>query len=284
MRYIIKNQNYEALIDTLGAEVIELKKDNKNILWNRDTTYWGDSALVLFPFIGRNYNDTYLYKDKEYNIQIHGFAPKSEFTVLKQDSNSIFLSLSENEETLKVYPFSFTFNITYSITDFGLQVDYSVLNTSNDTMYFTCGYHPGFQLEDKLENYRIYFPNATDPKEICIVTKCMLTGETKDVCLADNCLPLSKDLFKESAKIYSGVGDTAILLDKDNNEVIKLKYNNFENIVLWQTLNSDAPFICIEGWRGLPGTYEHIDDIEKVNSKTALKPNEEYSLSAQITF
>lgn len=284
MNITIQNNNYSATINTLGAEVIKLEKDCKNILWNRDSKYWGDSALVLFPFIGRNYNDTYMYKNGEYNIPIHGFALRNEFSILNQSNNSVTLSLSENEETLKVYPFNFIFNIKYTLGDRGLDVELSILNKSNNSMYFTCGYHPGFYLDDNLESYKVYFPYATNPKEVCIVTKCMLTGETKQVQLVNNCLPLSKELFKDSAKIYTGVGDTAILLDRNNNEIIRLKYNNFENIVLWQTLNSDAPFICIEGWRGLPGTFEHIDDIEKIENKSVLKPNESYSLKAELTF
>ena len=284
MNIQIQNNAYCATINTLGAEVIKLEKNHENILWNRDAKYWGDSALVLFPFIGRNYNDTYIYKDKEYNILIHGFALRQEFKVLKQENDCVTLSLKDNEETLKVYPFNFVFNITYTLNDEGLKVDYEIINKSINTMYFTCGYHPGFKLEDELDSYKIYFPNASEPKEICIVTKCMLTGEEKPLQLENKCLKLTTDLFKDSAKVYKGLGDVAILINKDNKEIVKLKYKNFENIVLWQTLNSDAPFICIEGWRGLPGSFEHIDDIEQIQNKTALKTNETYLLSANIEF
>ena len=283
MRYTIKNQTYEALVDTLGAEVIELKKENKNILWNRDTTYWGDSALVLFPFIGRNYNDTYLYEDKEYRIGIHGFGPKSNFDVKEKSDNSILLSLKDNEETYKIYPFNFELLIKYELNKNGLDIGYKIINSSNKTMYFTTGYHPGFILEKTLDNYHIEFPNATNPEEVCIVTKCMLTGEIKPFKLNDNKLQLSKDLFLNSARILKGVGNKAILKDCDNT-VVELEYENFENIVLWQTLNSDAPFICIEGWRGLPGTFEHIDKIEEVEDKTRLEPNQSYELKAHIKF
>lgn len=283
MKNMLTYNNYSATIDTLGAEVLELKKDGKNILWNRDPKYWADSALVLFPFIGRNYNDTYTYQGKEYNIGIHGFAPKSEFTIINKTESSITLSLIDTEETYKIYPFNFFFAIEYSLIEDGLNVNFTIINESNNVMYFTTGYHPGFKLDKPLDNYSIEFPNATNPEEVCIVTKCMLTGEIKTFNLKNNTLKLNKDLFLNSARILRGVGNTAILKENDKT-IVELEYNNFENIVLWQTLNSDAPFICIEGWRGLPGKFEHIDEISEVEDKTALKPNESYSLNAHIKF
>lgn len=283
MKNIITYNNYSATIDTLGAEVLELKKDDSNILWNRDPKYWADSALVLFPFIGRNYNDTYTYDGKAYNIGIHGFASKSEFTLINKTESSITLLLIDTEETYKVYPFNFNFAIEYILDNKGLSINYTIVNESNKDMYFTAGYHPGFILNKSLDNYSIEFINATNPEEICIVTKCMLTGVIKPFELTNKTLQLSKDLFLNSARILQGVGDTVILKENDK-PIVTLTYNNFENIVLWQTLNSDAPFVCIEGWRGLPGKYEQIEEISEVNNKTSLKPKESYSLSAQIKF
>ena len=107
MEKTIRYNNYSANISTLGAELISLYKDDENILWTRDKNYWGDSALVLFPFIGRNYDDTYSYKNKEYNIGIHGFAFKSEFAVIEEKEDSLSLLLNNNEETYSIYPFKF---------------------------------------------------------------------------------------------------------------------------------------------------------------------------------
>ena len=284
MKTVIKYKEYEATISTLGAEVLELKKNGSNILWNRDGNYWGDSALVLFPFVGRNYDDTYTYRGKQYNIGIHGFGPKSEFSIVDVNDNSLTLSLSDNEETRKVYPFHFAFNITYSLSDDGLNIDFNVTNKSQDVMPFTMGYHPGFMLDKELCHYKVKFENVSEPKEVCIVTKCMLTGETEDLVLNNNELALSPSLFTESAKIYAGVGNVVSLLDENDTEIVKLQYDGFENIVLWQTLNSDAKFICIEGWRGLPGTFQHIDDIEKVENKTFLNPDTNIKYSARIIF
>jgi len=284
MEKSIKYKQYFALFTTHGAELLSLQKNNENILWNRDSIFWGDSALVLFPFIGRNYEDTYTYKNKSYNQPIHGFACRSEFSVKQQSQNSITFQLVDSNETFQNYPFHFNFEITYTLNDTGLEVQFFVTNTSKESMYYTLGYHPGFMLHKALENYRILFPNASKPQEMCIVPKCMLTGEIKDFNLKNNTLTLSKDLFTNSARILTGVGNKAILETTDSIKIVELEFENFENIVLWQTLNSDANFICIEGWRGLPGKYEEIEDIENVTCKSCLKPNETCKFTATLHF
>lgn len=284
MQKTIRFKNHSATISNLGAELISLAKDNENILWNRDPEYWADSALILFPFIGRNYNDTYLYNNKEYNIGLHGFASKKEFNVVDEKTDSITLKLQQDEETLKVYPFNFVFTVRYYFEDSSLKVEFNIKNNSPEVMPFTCGYHPGFMLKDKLDTYKISFPFANNPEEIGIVSKCMLNNDNRPLCLNENSLELNKDLFVNSARVFKGLGDTAVLIDKDGKENVKLKFEGYDYIVLWQTLNSDADFICIEGWRGLPGTFGHIDDIKLVKDKTFLDAGKEISYLTTITY
>ncbi len=284
MNIEINNTEYKAVISTKGAELISLSRNGKNILWDRNEKYWADSALVLFPFIGRNYNDSYTYNGKEYNVGIHGFAFKSEFEVSEKKDNSLTLLLKENKETLAVYPFAFELQITFSLNNDGLKAIFKVTNRSDEVMPYTLGWHPGFKLEEPFENYSVWFPYAKAAKEIGIVTKCMLDGTEKKLDLEDNKLDMTRDLFNHSAKVYTGLGNAAVLLNRNNKEIAAVNYHGFENIVLWQTLNSDADFICIEGWRGLPGTYEHIDEITEIKDKSKLNPNESCTYSAEITF
>lgn len=279
----MKRNGYEAQIDTFGAELVSLKKNNHEIMWCADPQYWGNASLVLFPFIGRNYDDTYTVKGKKYQMGIHGFASTSEFRVLEQEDDSLLLSLKENEETLRNYPFCFELRIRYVLEDDGLSVSFEVINNYDEPLPYGLGFHPGFQLEKSLEKYHIFFPEMEDPTEIEIVTRCMLNGKNTKLDLSDECIHLNKDLFKESAKIYSGMGSTAVLKN-NNDELFAISYDGFENIVLWQTLNSDADFICIEGWNGLPGRYEYIEDIYDAPGRTVLEPKHSRHYKVRIHF
>ena len=283
MRYSISYNDYYACVDSFGGELVTLSKNNNNILWNRDKQYWADSALVLFPFIGRNYNDKYIYKNIEYSMPIHGFANKSEFTLIDQSNKSLTFSLKDNEQTYISYPFHFELTIKYELNKEGLHIEFKVINNSDEVMPYVLGYHPGFILNKALDNYFIKFNNSDNPKEIGIVTKCMLNGNNTKLNLINNKLQLNKNLFNYSAKVYTGVGNDISLLDNES-QIINIKYNGFKNIVLWQTLKSDANFICIEGWDGLPGRYEHIDDISLDQNKNLLKPKDCDIRSVQLSF
>ncbi len=283
MRYLLKKNGYEAQIDTAGAELLSLKKDGREVMWNRDPLYWGNSSLVLFPFIGRNCNDTYLLNGKEHRMGIHGFAQACAFTVLDRKEDVLTLLLKDNEETLKNYPFHFEMRICFSLESDGISIRFEVSNRSECALPFNLGFHPGFILEKPLDRYRVFFPKMSDPREIGIVKKCMLNGIDTPLSLPDNCIHLEKELFKESARVYAGMGDTAVLQDGCR-DLLSITYKGFDNIVLWQTLDSDADFICIEGWNGLPGRYERIEDAYDAAGRKILETGESMHQDVRIRF
>ena len=260
MRHYLHKDIMEAVIDDHGAELISLKADEKELMWQADERYWNNSSLILFPFIGRNCNDSYLYQDKTYEIPLHGFALNRDFSVERKEDDSICLILKEDQDSLKIYPFRFTLTIEYRLTDHGLDICFRVTNDSVKTMIYDLGYHPGFTLEEDLNQYSIIFPDAVSVEEIGIVSRCMLK--------------LDPALFTESARIYKGTGDSSILQDRNGHRFVKISYIGFAYRTLWQTLNSDARFLCIEGWSGLPGRYDTVEDIEKVDTKHFLEPDQ----------
>ena len=50
MDYIIKNDKVTVVISDLGAEMMSIKKDGCEYLWQGDSTYWAGRACNLFPF------------------------------------------------------------------------------------------------------------------------------------------------------------------------------------------------------------------------------------------
>src|SRR5690606_13639070 len=55
-------------------------------------------------------------------------------------------TLKSNEETLKSYPFDFMLRISYELKGNAVFVTYEVENTGNQTMYFSIGTHPAFNV------------------------------------------------------------------------------------------------------------------------------------------
>ena len=142
-------------VDTLGAELKSLKKGNNEYIWCGDENVWGSTAPILFPICGALKDDVMHYGGKEYNVPKHGFANHNEFTLSEKTENSITLSFSSNENTLKIYPFDFIFSVKFELNDNKLNVYYIVENTSNKNMYFSLGAHEGFALDGGVEGAKV---------------------------------------------------------------------------------------------------------------------------------
>lgn len=62
MRYVLENETLKVEIDSFGAELKSVinKETNQEYMWQGDPAYWGRTSPVLFPFVGRLKNDSYL--------------------------------------------------------------------------------------------------------------------------------------------------------------------------------------------------------------------------------
>ena len=160
----ITNATLTATINTLGAELISLVKNNKNYIWNIDETYWNKTSPVLFPIVGRLKNDSYSFNGEKYQLTRHGFARNMEFSFDKKSDSQVIFELNETEETKAIYPFSFKLLMAYTLMENELVIEYFVRNQSDEVLPFSIGAHPAFAISDKLENYSLEF-NAADTFE-----------------------------------------------------------------------------------------------------------------------
>ena len=51
-----------------GAELQSIKKDGKEYLWQGDAKFWGRRSPVLFPIVGRVWNNKYRHAGNTYEI------------------------------------------------------------------------------------------------------------------------------------------------------------------------------------------------------------------------
>jgi len=117
MIYEISNEYLVVKINDLGAELNSIKKQFEDIeyLWQLNKKIWERQAPLLFPIIGRLKDEQFEYNKKLYNINIHGFANTSVFSLHEKKADSITLVLKNSEKTLKQYPFKFELYISYSL-------------------------------------------------------------------------------------------------------------------------------------------------------------------------
>jgi galactose mutarotase-like enzyme len=93
-------------------------------MWSADPAYWAKTSPVLFPIVGALKEDTYFYKGGAYSLPRHGFARNEDFKLTEHHKHTITFSIESNPETLGVYPFPFTFSITYALENNELATSY----------------------------------------------------------------------------------------------------------------------------------------------------------------
>ena len=286
--YTIYNEFLTVKVESLGAQLKSIKtKDGTEYLWQGDDRYWSDRALNIFPYVARLYGGKYKLYGKEYNMNIHGFAWTSEFSLVKQDEASLTLSLCENEETLKQYPYKFNFSVTYILKGNKLLTIYYIENKNDKTMYFGLGGHPGFNIplgnDGVFEDYRLRFDESCAPVRIGFTPDCFLNGEDNEYPLTDNVINLKHELFDDDAIVLKNIPKKVTLESVSGSRAVTVEYPGMDYLGIWHAPKTDAPYVCIEPWCSLPSFTGKTAVFENQKDLLSLNAYESYENSWSIT-
>jgi galactose mutarotase-like enzyme len=266
------NSNLTAQINPLGAELFSLKdKQNSDYIWEGNPIYWGKHSPILFPIVGTLKNNSYQYKGIEYHLSRHGFARDMEFEIIEKSNNSATFSLVSSEKTRKVYPFDFELQVTYTLFNNSLNIEYKVINTSKSKMPFSIGAHPAFALPGNFEDYSLEF-DQEDPLEYYLLKNDLVSNTTRKLVLDDKTLDLDYALFENDALIFKSLQSNSLTILNYSKPLVRITFNRFPNLGIWTKNN--APFICIEPWYGYSDTEENFGNLFEKEGIQVLIENE----------
>jgi len=276
----LENDFLKATFNELGAELISLinLENGKEIIWEGNPDFWGGKSPVLFPTVGALKDDKYIFEDKTYEMPRHGFARRKVFEVKESSDNEVIFELNSDEETLKFYPFEFSLEIKYTLTENKLTVSYNVKNTSEKQLYFSLGVHPGFAIDTEnglqYNDYEIVF--SDDEKlEIHPLIDNLISKETKTVNLENKTLPLSYDLFAKDALVMTNMKSKELILKNNKNDhKVIFTFSNFPYFGIWAAKNAD--FVCLEPWQGIADLEDHNQELTEKFGILKLMRNEEW--------
>ena len=291
MIYSISNKELTVKVSSLGAELFSAVGNNSGyeFVWQGDPKFWKDRSPTLFPICGQLYNGKYIYNGKEYKMGGHGFARKFEFALKTQTDRSLTLTLSANEATKEIYPFDFELDITYSLDGNKLTVSADIKNNGDEIMPATFGAHPGFNIpmEDGLtfEDYYFEFSEECYPNQLTILENAMFAGTTEALLLEDNKkLRLNRELFAIDGIFMNRIANAITLKSDKSSRCVKLEYDGFPYLGIWQQYGADTPFICVEPWCGLPDYEGRSTDITKKNDMFRLAPKSAKTVAYAMIF
>lgn len=286
----IENEFLIAEINDFGAELVSLKskKTGTEYLWQGNPEYWKGRAPILFPICGRLYQGKYIYKNIEYEMTIHGIARFFEYRLTSFEENKISLTLSSNEKTKESYPFDFEFTVTYTLNERVLKTEFDIKNNGDCIMPFSYGGHPGFNVpftnNDCFDDYYVEF-DKDKLKRMIFSDSHLYTENTEDYNLDNKKLHLHHHLFDNDGVFFEMKNGSATLKSYKNDTTLEVSFADMTCLGLWHKPKSDAPYVCIEPWHGVPSDDGKIDDLSTKRQMISLNSNEKYtgSFSIKIT-
>lgn len=247
MNITIKNDVAAVSCQTHGAELLSYQTaDGKEYMWQKDPAYWAKCSPVLFPYVGA-VPDTVTISGKEYKIPRHGFVKDTDFEIAEQGEDYVILQTKANEATEDIYPYDFTFTVTFRLNGTALEVIYGVSNHGQEEMPFLIGGHPGF-----------FCPMEEGAK----FTDYMLHFADEDV--AD--VHLTYPMFDNDAIFFENLKERSVkLLHQDSRKGIQFDFPDYLSVAFWTPIGKNAPFLCIEPW--CAGTLEQVSSTNMQEKK-----------------
>ena len=285
---VIKNQWLSAEISEYGAELRSLKAaDGLEYLWQGDPAYWEDRAPVLFPWVGRLMDGRYRYRGETYEMGLHGFAWKSNFTYWEQREDSVTLVLESDPETKRQYPFDFRFSVTYTLREKTLEVTFAATNTGSRTMYFAWGGHPGFNVPlaegETMADYSLTFSHPCHPERVLLSDNVLPTGQTVPFPLQeDRWLQPEHRLFDHFVVFLAHGAREATLRSRKSGRGVRVSYPDMPYLGLWHVAKSEAPFLCLEPSSSLPGREGILEDLSCRSDLLSVAPGKTKQTSWSI--
>ena len=286
MIYEIKNSEVSVKVSSLGAEPVSMVKDGVEYLWQGDKTYWASHATNLFPICGRLTDGKYTYDGKTYEMMLHGFAKISEFSLSEKAEDKLVLTLTDNEETYKMYPFHFVYTVEISLNGSEISVRYTVNNKSDCDMYFTLGGHPGFNVpldgNGDFSDYYLEF-SGKEGANYLVMKECYMTDEVAEFPLENGVKKtLSHSIFDNDAVFLCKSAKKVTLKSDKTDRAVTVKFDDMKYLGLWHKPLTEAPYICLEPWLGVPAYFGKIDDLKTKRDMITLSPDNSYTAGYSV--
>ncbi len=286
--YTIANNQISVMIGQTGAEPLSLIKDGTEYIWQGDPTFWKSHAPILFPICGRLFDGKYTWHGKTYEMNQHGFARHTDFSVKEQTRESITLVLTEDEKSLQQYPVHFTLEVSYHLEGSSLETSFLVRNEDEEPMHFGIGGHPGFNVPLKkglkFSDYYLEFAQDCRPARVGFTPDCFLSGDDPEYRLeGGRKIRLDHSMFDEDAVFLKHMCREVTLKSDLDDRRVTLQYPKMNYLGIWHKPRTEAPYVCIEPWTSLQARGGIVEEMTVKSDLITIMPGETYRNKWTIT-
>lgn len=265
--YILTDQTTQSRLEVVperGGIITQWQVNGQELLY-LDAERFANPELsvrggipILFPICGNLPNDTYTHNGQTYTLKQHGFARNLAWNVVEQMTQSeagIVLRLTSTDQTRAVYPFDFQITFTYRLQGTSLLIQQQIVNQSSESMPFSMGLHPYFQVSDKSQlQFDIPATQFQDQQDRTVHSFAgTFDFEQDEIDVA------FRTLSRQSARAT------------DRNRRITLDYSSIYSTLVFWTIKGKA-YYCLEPWtapRNALNTGEHLTQLAPGSSLDA---------------
>ena len=290
----ISSSSLTASIDTMGAQLMSLRKDESEYLWQGDSNWWPRRAPILFPIVGVLKDGKAESAEGTISLARHGLARLNQFEVVEQSTSSVTLQLKSTKETRKSYPYDFELKLIFSLSDDTLTQTYEVTNPGDVVLPFTLGAHPAFNIPipgveaSSLDQYHLSFTRSWTSYGPSITDEGLCDYATPQRLIVDSdTLPLSWELIdREKTITLEDVPDKRITLTANAeaaSEVhgVQVDFEGFDYLGIWSAAPG-CPFVALEPWCGIADTVDTDGIFEHKPSIICLEPEQSIAKTLNI--
>lgn len=288
MTYTLSNASLTANLRTLGGELVSLKdRAGTEYIWQGDPAFWSGQNPILFPIVGSLKDGKVDIEGQTFQMDRHGFARRSEFTLADQGPDFVTLELRESPETLARFPFPFTLRVRHRLLENGFSTAFIVENPGTAPLPFCVGAHtaincPLFQGE-RFEDYELSFDQPEDADTLLLNPQGLLRdGETEPMLRGGN-VTLDYETFRRlDTIIFQGLRSKNVSLrHKGTGRGVSLSFRDFPMVAFWT--KPGGPFLCMEPWHGCAAFAGESGRFQDKPHVLTLAPGQQRELSYTFT-
>ncbi|MBS0350343.1 MAG: aldose epimerase [Proteobacteria bacterium] len=234
-------------------------------LWDRTSKELPGGWMYCFPNCGRlerqGKSNLYYYDGHVYELPLHGFAWTKAWTVVEVKHNSLLLRLRDDQQTRLAYPFHFTLEYLYEITDRTLFCRQTYINHGDRPMPYNAGFHPYFSTPEPGGAKNHVILNFTPRRRLRYNQQ--LTDIVGELPLFP--VPVSVGNPEINEQLFQIGEDKHIYLTYPNGDVINMAVEGVEDRDMFPYLQlyspPDQPFVCVEPWMGYPNALNSVAGV-----------------------
>ncbi|KKB07526.1 aldose 1-epimerase family protein [Devosia chinhatensis] len=258
----IGNGDITVDVAALGAEMQSIQtRDGRHWMWHGDAAYWTGRSPILFPMVGRAPNDSVSIGGQRYQMGQHGFARRSNFTLVVEETDRCVYRLDASEASRALYPFEFRLDVEHKISGRCVTVAAEVTNLGDAIMPYGIGFHPAFAWPlpgSGTAPHWITLDNGADP-QLRRLSGGLIDPQEQASPFHGGELALDASLFESDAMIFPQGAGAGLRYGPKAGPAIHFTWENLPNLALWS--KPGARFVCLEPWHGTAAEVGGTDDL-----------------------